>query len=472
MENSRLFELLRTFSPAELAAFGKYLRSPYFNQREDVLRLLEYYVEYKGARQPAFFAAQKLAAAVFPGEPYDEKKIGYARSFLYQAAQSFLVHREAMQLSEAVFQTNLARLLRERGLSAHAQTALKKAEDALTAQGHRDISYHQAAHQLYLERFESEARQRRSPAHSFQDMAQEADLHFVANKLRQGCTAHVYRAVSEAHYRLDLLHEALALVEQRQWQALPAIGIYYYAYRALTEAAPQPWFERLRKAMNQHFQCFDKAEMRDIYTLAVNYCIRQINTKQEAGQQEFHLQQVFALYQEGLERKVFLEGGKLSLFTYNNIANAGLGLKAFDWVAHFLEQYKDALEPKQRESAYRFNLASLHFRRSNYGEVLTLLTQTDFDDLLHQLDARRMLLRSYYELGEFNALDSLLDSFQAFLRRRRDVGYLRQNYLNLIRLTKKLLQTPTGDRAARDRLRTEAATTKALAEREWLLAKI
>ena len=83
-----------------------------------------------------------------------------------------------------------------------------------------------------------------------------------------------------------------------------------------------------------------------------------------------------------------------------------------------------------------------------------------------------MLLRIYYDLGESDALDSLLDSFSIFLRRRRDIGYLRQNYLNLIRFTKKLLQIPKEDKVARAKLRVEIEGAKALAEREWLLGVV
>lgn len=470
MKNSRLLELLQALSPTELTAFGKYLRSPFFNHREDVQRLFQYFLEERGERWARIFEKETVFDAVFPAEVFDEKKYGYTVSFLYQAAQGFLVFGEMADIGEPAFQTRLAKILRERGLDRQAETALKKAEAALAAQPERNIDYHEQAHLLHLERFESEARRRRSAARSFQAMAEEADIHFIAGKLRQGSTALMYKAVSEASYQLDMLDEVLALVERRNLQALPAVGIYYYAYRALAEDEAQPWFEKLREAMSLHFHRFEKTEMRDIYTLAVNYCIRQINTRQ--GEHAFYLQQVFDLYQEGLEKEVFTEDGLLSRFTYNNIANAGLGLKAFDWVENFLAKYKDALEPKHRESAYRFNLAALRFRRSEYGEAMTLLTQSEFDDVLHQLDARRMLLRSYYELGEFSALDSLLDSFQVFLRRRRDVGYLRQNYLNLIRLTRKLLKIPPGDRAARERLRAEVAACKSLAEREWLMGKV
>lgn len=303
-------------------------------------------------------------------------------------------------------------------------------------------------------------------------MVVEADIQFIAGKLRQGCMAHIYKTISKADYHLDLLGEVLTLVEQKQLQTLPAVGLYYLAYRALTETHSQSWYMQLREAMRVHAQQFPKEEMRDIYTLAVNYCIRQNNTHQRAETPEFYLRQLFGLYQQGLENGVFLEDGVLSRFTYKNIAHAGLGVNAFDWVENFLNQYKDKLPPKHRESAYCFNLASLHFRRFNYGAVLPLLTQMEFDDVLHQLDARRMLLRSYYELGEFAALDSLLDSFEIFLRRRRDVGYLRENYLQLIRLTKKRLQISAGDLEARARLRAEVLNVKVLAERAWLLTKV
>ncbi|MBX2928812.1 MAG: hypothetical protein KF852_13335 [Saprospiraceae bacterium] len=472
MGNSRLYELLHTFSAAEYTAFGKYLRSPYFNHREDILRLFEYYFEKKEARRAGVFDKEKVFAAVFPAEPFDEKKLNYVISFLYQAAQHFLVFNDPALENEAELKRRLAKILRARGLAHQSETALKKAEEALAAGPYRDLRYHRQAHLLYLERFESEARQRRSAVRSFQEMIEESDIHFVAEKLRQGCSAHMYQAVAEAHFHIELLPEALALVERRQWQTLPAVGVYYYAWRALTEADSQTWFEQLREAMHLHLRYFSQAEMRDVYTLAVNYCIRQINTRQGEGLQAFYLRQVFDIYQKGIENELFTENGVLSRFTYKNIANAGLGLKAFDWVEGFLKKYKGALDPKHRESAYVYNLANLHFRRSDYGAVLTLLTQTEFDDVLHQLDARRMILRSYYELGEFSALDSLLDSFQTFLRRRRDVGYLRQNYLNLIRLTKKLLQLPAADSAARHRLRAEVEGAKVLAEREWLLGKL
>ncbi|MCC6724439.1 MAG: hypothetical protein IT258_08010 [Saprospiraceae bacterium] len=472
MHDSRLVEMLRTLSPAEIKELDKWLRSPFANQREEVVRLFGYLVDKLDSAKAAALKKEVVHKKLFPGEAFDEKRMAYTMSRLNLAAQSWLVFAEQQSGGEAAYRLQLAKALRKRGLEQQSERELRLAEAALQAQPHRNMDFHQLSHQLHLERYESSASRQRTAARSFQEWSDEESIVFAAKKLKQASTAHLHKAISEANLQIDFLEEVLAFVEQRQLMNLPAVGIYYLGYKAMTEEEPGAWFGQLREAMRRHFQQFPKAEMRDIYLLAVNYCIRQINTRQQGEEQVFFLRQVFDLYTEGLDNEVFIENGVLSRFTYKNIANAGLGLKAFDWVEAFLHQYKEKVEAPHRESAYLFNLASLYFRKPDYDRALELLTRAEFDDVLHNLDARRMLLRIYFDRGELDALESLLDSFTIFLRRRKDVGYLRQNYLNLIRFTKKLLQTPASERAAREKLRSEIMDCKALAEREWLLGRI
>ena len=82
-----------------------------------------------------------------------------------------------------------------------------------------------------------------------------------------------------------------------------------------------------------------------------------------------------------------------------------------------------------------------------------------------------MLLRSYFELQEWQALDSLLRSFYSFLRRRHDIGYQRLAYLNLIKFTRKLMAGPLTRRKA-ERLAERVRAEQYVAEREWLLEKL
>jgi uncharacterized protein YihD (DUF1040 family) len=88
------------------------------------------------------------------------------------------------------------------------------------------------------------------------------------------------------------------------------------------------------------------------------------------------------------------------------------------------------------------------------------------------LDARSMLLRIYFESGYEDALESLLDSFQIYLKRQKEVGYQREHYLNMIRFVRKLVKTDRRDHAGKAGIRQEIEQTADLAGRAWLLEQL
>ena len=83
-----------------------------------------------------------------------------------------------------------------------------------------------------------------------------------------------------------------------------------------------------------------------------------------------------------------------------------------------------------------------------------------------------MLLKIYFQLKEINALESLIDSFTRYLTRRKDLGYHKELYLNLIRFIKKLLQLQQYDKTGKENLRQEIERTEALTEKKWLLEQL
>ena len=99
---------------------------------------------------------------------------------------------------------------------------------------------------------------------------------------------------------------------------------------------------------------------------------------------------------------------------------------------------------------------------------MKLLQKADFDDILHNLDARRMLLRIYYDLDEMDALLSHIDSFKIFLKRQKNIGYHGVNYLNLINYTSKIIKT-NGNKKSLEKIKTDIMNEKNVAEKEWLL---
>jgi hypothetical protein len=69
-------------------------------------------------------------------------------------------------------------------------------------------------------------------------------------------------------------------------------------------------------------------------------------------------------------------------------------------------------------------------------------------------------------------LDSHLQAFKIFIRRKNALGYHRENYLNTIYLTRKLLEINPFDKKEKAALKKEIEETKGVGDKDWLLAQL
>jgi hypothetical protein len=86
------------------------------------------------------------------------------------------------------------------------------------------------------------------------------------------------------------------------------------------------------------------------------------------------------------------------------------------------------------------------------------------------LDAKVLLTKVYFHLDEFDVLESHVNSFKVFLRRKDILAYHREIYQNFIRFTQKIIHLPPFDKLAKEKLRLEIESTKKVLEKQWLLS--
>ncbi len=462
MRESQLLQLLEKLEKKDLREARKWLASPIHNLRADVLTLFDH-ATTSLSKSPDRLSKEQAFAACYPHETYDEARINHLMSWLLAALRDYLAWRE-WQSDEPAVRLLRCRALRKLGLDDAFEREWEAARAALESQPHRDEHYHHLSHLLQRERYEHASLQRRAADLPLTEMADHAATAYRLNSLRFECGAEVAQSVA----RRAVGPSPLAVSQQPPTAngQQQTVHLYENLLRALRDPADESAFFEAKLLLEEHWQLFRGNERRDLYLLALNFCIRKIN----GGQRQF-MRQAFDIYRSGLENQALFEYGQVSRFTYKNAVTAGLNLGEFDWVRQFIEDYRQHLHPRERHSAYCYNLAVWHFWRLDYDQAMTLLRETDFADPLTNLDARSILLKIYYTRGYHDVLESHLESFQTYLRRQKNIGYQRDNYLNLIRFTKKLLRLEAKDEAGRAALREEIGQTAALAEREWLLGR-
>ena len=460
----KILDLFRHFTKSDWHWMSKFVASPAHNQHLVVGRLFAFFRKKLPEKEEALFS-ENLFRLLFEKDGYDASKLHHVSNYLLRVAQDYLAWDEWMQDGPAQ-SFYLLRACRRRGLEKPFRSHLGRLQRLTESQTLRNPEHYRFCYTLALEEYQHSMQTGRSDVGQAQALSDQHDLAFVAEKLKNACIVRSRQRVRQRDVDAGLLGAVLDLVRRRPALLdIPAIALYYFGYLALDEPETEAHFFALKSRLPQAARHFPAHELRDIYLLAINFCIHRINLRQEN-----YLREVFDLYRSGLEQEVFLENGQVSRFTYTNIALAALRLHEFEWTYQFLHDFRDKLPDAQRAGAYAFNLARFYCERGDYDRAMPLLQAMDFDDVLHNLTAKAMLLRMYYETGAHNALESLLLSLEAYLRRKSQLGVQQQTaYQNTVRLLRRLIALPPADAEARRLLRQEVRDTPLVAEKDWLL---
>lgn len=140
-------------------------------------------------------------------------------------------------------------------------------------------------------------------------------------------------------------------------------------------------------------------------------------------------------------------------------------LGKIDWTAEFIETYKTFVDSQYHETYVHNAYSMLYFAQGKYEETMLRLQQVDYKELFITMDAKVLLVKVYYQLSEYDVLESFINSFKVFLRRKDILAYHQEIYKNFIRMTQKLINLPPFNKAAKTKLRTEIEATQKLLEK-------
>ena len=466
MNKSPLVSILKTFSKKEIREFRKWLHSPFHNQRQDIIKLFEFFFEDNHLHKEGYLDKPTVFSWTFPKETYDDAKMRQVIFFLMQAVEQFLAYQEFFKNPIAV-KSSLAKSYRKRTLDKSFEKTIKSVQKAQEEKGFKNEVFYRNNYALELERYAYLSKVKRL-SFNLQEISDSMDIAFIAGKLRQSCLMLTHQNVYKKEYDIQLINEILELVEKENYLKIPLIATYFFIYKTITEKENETHYQNLKEQIIENGHIFPIAELRDIYLMAINYSINKMNE----GFENF-IREAFELYQEGFKNNLFIENNSLSRWTFLNVIANGLKLKEFEWIKQFIETYQVYLEDQYRDSVSHYSMARFHFESKDYVSAMRLLNQVEYDDhILMYLSAKIMLCKIYYEEEEVDALESLLESIRIYLQRKKVVAYHKANYKNIIRYTKKLTRTTSFNIVKKEKLIKEIEEANPLTEKEWLLEQL
>lgn len=460
MYNTSLSDLFKHLNKTDRKQLKKMVRSPFYNQREDVIALFDYLDAHidKGA---LLLQKEKVFAEIYPGKKFDVDTLYYTMSFLTQIIQKYLTISELEEHATDA-QLYLYKALLKRGAEKAADKTLSDAKNYLEKQKLRNAEYHYQHYKIGYEEFNAFNKRKRGANLELQNMANHFYYFVLSQTLKLGYNFQSQEKVSKEVIHFPLIDTLVGLAKITN---VASVNLQYNAYKVSDNKTNEQdeFFKLLKSEIVDRSEKFNEEELRDCLLVAINFAI----SKQNQGNLDFVKEAMF-LHRFGLDKKFMIEDGVLSPYYFRNAAMLALKINDFEWAEKFLHDFKQYLPANEREHIFKYNLAVFNFRKKNFDTAMNLLQEVNFKEVPLNLDVRRLLARTYYELNEMNSLFSLIENSKVYLHRQKENNYLRENYSNFFKFLDKILKTNLKNAVDKEKIRLEIVDTKLLAERDWL----
>lgn len=421
MDNTRLINLIKSFSADELREFELFVNSPFYN-RENALSglfgiLKQHYPEFNGKE----FSKEKIYHELFPGKKYYDPLLRNTFSDLLKLCEEYLKIRQFSQ-EKFYSQYLLLKQLTNRKQNSLFVSNVRKIKSVLNKPGVMDELYYQNTFLL-----EDELR-RNVVVNSSKILYDDDNLKEQAYNLR------IYHLTEDIKLYAILLNQKLFIYDHdfdfefletvreyigknyTKYSSIPYIAVFYNCVM-LYRTGERKYFDLLNSGLKKYFRYLSVTDRKNMYMVLTNHCHSEINK----GRYEFH-RDCFEIYKDMLKSKAYLEGNNfMAHYIYNAIAHNAIALGELKWVEKFINDYRTELHSDFRESSFSHCSSLLNIRKGDYDRALEFLSKVRPLDISFKLKINHTLLIIYFLKNEEESFLSLTDSFKHFLRRNKEL---------------------------------------------------
>jgi len=270
--------------------------------------------------------------------------------------------------------------------------------------------------------------------------------------------------------KLPLLNPLIELVENGTIDDSPIAEICVDFFRSVNRNEYSS-YDKVKKIYRANFEFFSEREHIDIFRMLGHYCARNHALKRDGV-----LSRMFDDYAFAIEHGILVEDGCINRTDFINVINLAIHAGDSAYARKFVSEYSCYLEEEVAEDLVLLAEAKLLFMEEKYDEVLAFLVSVKFHFFSFGVEARIVLLKCYYILGEDyeDLLENMFKSFRLFLNRQEtEMDIEKSSALNFISFCQKLYQKrhDPNDQTI-GKLKDDLLACSNLYSRPWLLSEL
>lgn len=432
MENSKLIELLRTFSPAELKEFEQFLMSPYFVKGRDLTKyyklLLKYYPEFNVSKS-------EISKKYFRGNSSDEdKKNKLLKTYnweLLKFAEEFVSVNFFRKDTYSRYETLMVEFLKRK--------LGKRAEDVFTfLNGYMNSinrDHYQYVNTVFILNSGTIAKRLVSKGNETFELFQlEAEnlLNFFLHHSKyllgsisiqkdQYNTKSATENISGFLKNIDFekyLEGYSGTGKNLDIQRMAIYNILILLYPKNFDK----YFPIVKQMFEENISKYGIRDSLNYITLLLNFLSRNYDKR--------HERMMFEIINFALDKGIYFEEGVvgLTLFSLSKALTNALNLGEIKWAENFVENNISRVIPEHQKNMKLFAKANIEHYKGNYENSLMHISEYKMFDEVINYKMRELQIKNYYKLINkkqeyFETLEFSIDAFKHFMNKNKKITH-------------------------------------------------
>lgn len=462
MKDSILGEVYASLSREELKKLNQYMKYSEWSDSTTIVKCHEYYAHHVREKNEDGYDKKSLFHYIYPSDSYNDSKLRFTQNRLLKAIRQFIVNyefeRDNIFTSKLWMDFLIDKKLRK-NLQYHSQE-----EKLISNSEYRYLNeYFKSQEDSHLS-FQNHKQQDKQ-YQALQNVIEKAQLFSDLVFIRNFCSLYTFQHTFQSQPVELPIDKFNRIKEHTNLEQHPEFKVYIYLLELLIKKDDIS-YHQYKLALFETLDNWGEQEKINLLIYLRNYNTKQINE----GKIEFFDEQ-YSLYKEFDIRGIFYIEGFFNHTMLNNVIITYLRKGYYQEAEDFLHKYIHNLHKEIKPSCLHYNLARIHFEKNQYKECMKELLYVDFSkDAFYSLNSKVLLLKTYFELKESDALDSLFTSFREFIKKNKVISEVyKTTYLNFVKLSKKIYESTKSNYPA---IQIEIKDSKNIAEKIWLLSKV
>jgi hypothetical protein len=473
MKESKLSELLCSFTSSEYKKFGDFVRSPFFNKSQKIILLYDHLKQYSEDFSKYEVSNEDISNLIYGRDEHSYSKVRSLTSDFVHLIERFLII-SGYERNNTAQQVQLLTELNERGLTKSFRSTLKETLQATENQFSRDEDYYYNRIFLEVEKFNySLLRNTDIDEEGFSRISENIDLFFILTKLNllHFMSYHRQNFAEKYNYKIWQVNEVIRYIESKLKfikKEHPIIYMKYLILMTIIKPDEENYFSELKKFVMLNHTGLGYEVLDYIFGALTNYCM----TKCNAGEKKYRAER-FSVYKKMEELSLFETDKYINYVDFMNVIIASLEVNKTGWAVKFFDKHKTRILPEFAEDTLNLARTQIYYHKKKYDEAIKCLNNVSYSNYIFYLRSKMMLSRIYYDKKDTEPIIYIIDAARHYLKRNKQISKAHyESFSKFFNYLNKLISLDGSSKSQIHNISEALKKETSISSKEWFLEKL